>query len=106
MSESDSLQIVISRLVPAYNPRQIYLYGSRVWGDPSEWSDLDILVVVEESVLDMDDRMRIGLSALSGSGLDVDILVLTSAEVQARRTYPSTLTYRILHEGKKLYEAA
>jgi hypothetical protein len=56
--------------------------------------------------MEMDDRIRIGLKALSGSGVDVDILVLTAAEVQARGGHPSTLTYRILHEGKKLYEAA
>lgn len=101
-----SLETVVSRLVAAYHPLQIYLYGSRVWGTPDAASDHDILVVLDASDMEMDDRIRIGLRALSGSGVDVDILVLTAAEVRARGGHPSTLTYRILHEGKKLYEAA
>ena len=39
----------IKRLVKAYNPLQIYLYGDYAWGTPNEESSFDVLIVVESS---------------------------------------------------------
>ena len=63
-----------------------------------------MFVILDNSDLEMDDRIRIGIRALSGCGLDVDILVMTSSEVEVRKNHPSTLTHKILTEGKKLYD--
>lgn len=45
----------IKRLVNAYKPLKIYLYGDYAWGKPDEDSHLDILIVVESS--DNDQRV-------------------------------------------------
>ena len=54
----------------------------------------------------MDDRVRIGARAMSGTGLDIDLLVMTKAEVIIQKEHPSTLTHKVLSKGIKIYEAA
>jgi uncharacterized protein len=103
---SFGLERLISTLVDVYQPWQLYLYGSRVWGRPRPGSDIDILVLLRRSELGQADRIRLGLRALFGSGLDVDLLVLTEAEIQESKDHPSTLVHKVMTEGKKIYEAA
>ena len=100
------LETVLGKLLKVYDPVQVYLYGSQAWGEPESDSDIDIFIVLETSELELDERIRIGVRAISGSGLDVDLLVMTRAEVAARKDHPSTLTHKILAKGIKLFEAA
>lgn len=47
MTTSDpALARIIRRLVTAYEPEQIFLFGSRARGDPGPDSDYDLLLVV------------------------------------------------------------
>jgi predicted nucleotidyltransferase len=100
------LETILRKILEIYHPAQVFLYGSRAWGEPEADSDIDVFVVLEKSEDDPDERIRRGAKALSGSGLDIDLLVMTKAEVAARKDHPSTLTHRILSMGIKLYEAA
>lgn len=43
------LDEITARLVAEFDPEAVYLFGSYVWGEPDEDSDLDLLVVVAES---------------------------------------------------------
>lgn len=104
--EPEVLAFIIEKIKAAYHPSEIYLYGSRAWGQPTNQSDIDLFVVLESSTLEMDDRIRLGARALSGSGLDVDLLVMTKAEVLVRKEHPSTLTHKVLTKGIKVYDAA
>lgn len=97
---------VTRHLIKAYNPLSIYLFGSYVWGIPDKSSDIDFFVIVDKSEHDAAERIRIGLMELKDIHADVDILVYTSAEVATRNNHPSTLIYKVLNKGIKLYEAA
>jgi predicted nucleotidyltransferase len=100
------LDFVLAKLLSVYNPKQIFLYGSQAWGEPTADSDIDLFVILEASDLEMDERIRIGARALSGSGFDVDLLVMTLAELNDRKDHPSTLAHKVITKGIKLYEAA
>lgn len=101
-----ALSDLLKRLIDVYSPRQIYLYGSRVWGTPQIDSDFDIFVIVESSEFDQAERIRIGTRALIGTGYNVDLLILTEKEIITRKDHPSTLTHKVLTKGIKLYDAA
>ncbi len=100
------LQLVIAKLLEVYHPIRIYLYGSQAWGEPAADSDIDLFIILATSEFELDERIRMGARALSGSGLDIDLMVLTRAEVAARQDHPSTLTHKVLSKGIMLYEAA
>lgn len=107
MTDNDlKLKEITSRLVKIYKPEEIYLFGSYVWGTPGDHSDIDLFIVVEKTDLDRAERIRVGLRALLDMNLSVDILVYTKEEVEEKKNHPSTLTYKVLTRGVKLYEAA
>lgn len=49
MIPQSTIDEAIRRLVKAYNPLQIYLYGEYAWGTPNEESSYDLLIIVESS---------------------------------------------------------
>ena len=103
---SKIIEAVKNSLIEVYNPREIFMFGSFVWGTPDSESDIDFAVILDSSELSMIDRMRLATDILWEAGVPIDILVYTKEEIERRAQYPSTLQYRILHEGKKIYEAA
>lgn len=97
---------ITKHLLVAYKPLAIYLYGSQVWGTPDKSSDIDFFIIVDKSELDHAERIRIGLRELKGVHANVDILVFTLREVSEKKDHPSSLVYKVLNKGIKIYEAA
>jgi hypothetical protein len=63
-------------------------------------------MILEYSEQSQAERIRKGLRKFKGTGYPVDILVLTKDEIKEHQNHPSTLIYKVLTQGKKLYEAA
>jgi len=100
------LDEIVKHLLIAYKPLAIYLFGSQVWGNPDKSSDMDFFIVVDKSEYDAAERIRIGLRELKGIHANVDLLVYTSSEIAEKKDHPSTLVYKVLNKGVKIYEAA
>ena len=49
MISQETIQEATQRLVRAYNPLTIYLFGKYGWGTPDDDDNLDILVIIESS---------------------------------------------------------
>ncbi|MDQ1326809.1 MAG: uncharacterized protein QG641_89 [Candidatus Poribacteria bacterium] len=47
--EPDLLNEIVQRLVNALHPEKIYLFGSHAYGQPNDDSDVDLLIVVNDS---------------------------------------------------------
>jgi predicted nucleotidyltransferase len=105
MVTSEIIETVKDRLIKAYNPRAVYLFGSFAWGKPDDQSDLDLLVVIDSSDEKPYKRLFKGIDALTGLRIAKDILVYTRAEFEELASDVSTLCYKIKREGVKLYEA-
>lgn len=88
------------RLVAALNPEQIFLFGSYAYGEPTEHSDIDLLVIVPPSDEPSRHRTRLAYGGMSGLGMPTDILVMTRAEVNRKATVPSSLVTLVLRKGK------
>ncbi len=97
------LEEITARLVAEFEPEAVYLFGSYVWGEPDEDSDLDVLVVVESSLVSSTQRAVRAYDALWGIRVPVDVLVKTQPELDRFADAPS-FTTDILRNGRKLYE--
>ena len=106
MVTKDVLEEVKNRLVETYNPIAIYLFGSYVWGKPTEDSDLDLLIVVDQSDEKSFDRVRLGQRALFGLGVANDLIIYTKDEFDRISSKATTLGYKIKREGKVIYARA
>lgn len=99
------LDDILQRLITEYSPEKIFLYGSQVWGEPDDHSDIDLCIILEHTTLSPAERIRIGLRALKGISVPVDLLVVTEDEIKDRMKHPSTLIHKVYSKGRVLYEA-
>ncbi|NCN05850.1 MAG: nucleotidyltransferase domain-containing protein [Spirochaetales bacterium] len=105
-NRQEIINYIKDSLIKTYNPSAIYLFGSFAWGTPNEESDLDFAVIVPSSSLSMAERIRLSYKELWGLGVPTDIIVYTESEIREKSRHPSTLPYKILSQGTKIYEAA
>jgi uncharacterized protein len=110
MISQEKIQEATKRLVEAYNPVAIYLFGSYAWGEPNEDSDLDFMVIVSDNVHPdfaylRQKRRKIDEEFYKNENLNfpIDILVNTESKFFKTSNHPSTLQFKILNEGKKSY---
>ena len=94
---------ITRRLVAEFQPEQIILFGSHAWGQPTEDSDLDFMVIVSESAERPSERAKRGHLALLDLDVAKDILVKTRAEFERYRPVIASLEHAIAEKGKRLY---
>ncbi|MFZ1405291.1 MAG: nucleotidyltransferase domain-containing protein [Anaerolineae bacterium] len=100
----DLLREVTRRLVERFQPEQVILFGSHVWGTPTASSDIDVMVIVTGSNLSDYERSVLGHRCLSGLDIAKDVIVKTRPEFDFLRDVRASLEYKIAHQGKVLYD--
>jgi predicted nucleotidyltransferase len=99
------LDDVVRRLVEAYQPESIYLFGSIARGDGDAESDYDLLIIVPNDAPAERRRSRLAYEVLRGTGTAVDALVCSHdwffSRVHLRASLPATA----LREGRQLHAA-
>jgi uncharacterized protein len=96
---------MVRRLIDAYGPDRIYLFGSRAREDASGDSDYDLMVVVQSSDLAFTARCQQAYLLLCGLQAAKDVIVLTREEFNRKRNVVASLPATVLREGKLLYAA-
>ena len=102
--DDNLLNEMTCRLVSEFDPDQVILFGSHALGTPSADSDVDLFVIVPETLERPLARMRRALICLEGMGIAKDVLVKTRREVEKYRHVHASLESQVLEKGRKLYE--
>ena len=103
MVDPDDIQAVIDQIVRQFQPIKVVLFGSYAYGNPSQDSDVDLLVVMKYE----------GRSALksveilntTNPGFAIDLLVRSPEQVNQRLKLGDFFMKEIIEKGKILYEA-
>jgi predicted nucleotidyltransferase len=103
--DSDLLNEIVQRLVDALHPEKIYLFGSHAYGQPNDDSDVDLLIVVNDSDLPPRKKAVEGYRALRGMLIPKDIKVVTQSTFEKRSHWISTIERVVAEKGKLLYES-
>ena len=96
---------IVRRLVEAYQPERIYLFGSIARGDAGPDSDYDLLLVVPDEAALERRSSRLAYKVLRGTGTAVDVLVSTRSRFDARARVKASLPATVLREGRLLHAA-
>ena len=99
------LDEAVRRLVEAYRPERVYLFGSVARGDAGPDSDYDILVVVGDAAPAERRRSRLAYEVLWGTGVAADVLVWSLGQFESRVHLASSLPATVIREGKLLHAA-
>lgn len=106
LHESDPvLAEIVRRLVEAFHPDRIYLFGSRARGEAGPDSDYDLMVVVpsqDEPSYKLSQRAH---SLLWGLGVAADILVWSREAFETRLPLRASLPATVAREGRLLHVA-
>ncbi|OGV82596.1 MAG: hypothetical protein A3K18_08110 [Lentisphaerae bacterium RIFOXYA12_64_32] len=86
-----------------FHPERVLLFGSYADGQPTEDSDVDLLVVMPAQGSTADQAVEIRLAV--HPSFPVDVLVRTPQRVQERLDMGDPFMRRILERGRVLYEA-
>ena len=108
MLTQEHLEQITRSLVHAFNPVEIYLFGSYAWGKPDEESDVDLLVVVDycdpkDRYKEMEKGHRVLLNV---KGVAKEIMVMGKEEFEKASTHPWRIFHRIKEQGKVVYARA
>lgn len=96
---------IVRRLVGAYQPQRIYLFGSVARGEAGPDSDYDLLVVVPDDASPERKGSRLAYEVMRGTGVAADVLVCTRSYFEARRHLKASLPGTVLREGALLHAA-
>jgi uncharacterized protein len=101
--ENKELTEIVRRLIDAYRPERIYLFGSRARSDFGGDSDYDLMVIVPDSASPERKRSRLAYEVLRGTGVAADVLVWTRDAFDRRLHLRASLPSTIVSEGRVLY---
>jgi len=96
---------MVARLVNAFKPDRIYLFGSRARREQNPDSDYDLLMVVESSPHPRYKREQAAFRVLCGVGAPKDVIVLTREEFERKLSVVSSLPAAVEREGRLIYAA-
>ena len=100
------VRAAVQRLIEVAAPRKLYLFGSFVRNEANYDSDLDVLVVVDDSVTaPRKESLRLR-QALRDIHMPFDILVVTESFFNAHLDSPGLIFHEIVETGRLVYERA
>jgi|SRR5579884_128428 predicted nucleotidyltransferase len=100
-----ALAEVVRRLIDAYQPERIYLFGSRARGDAGPDSDYDLLLIVPDGAPPERKHSKLAYQVLWGTRAAADVIIWEKSAFERRARVVSSLPATVLREGKVLYAA-
>lgn len=98
-----ALAAILDRLIAAYEPERIYLFGSKARGDDGPDSDFDLLLLVPDDAPPERRRSKLAYQALWGTGTAADVIVWEQSRFERRAHVVCSLPATVLREGELLY---
>ncbi len=94
---------IVRRLIEAYQPERIYLFGSLARGEGGPDSDYDLMVVVPDDAPAQRHRSRLAYQVLRGTGRAADVLVCSRSFFDSRVHVRASLPATIVSEGRLVH---
>ena len=100
-----TIRAITKHIADEFHPEQIILFGSHAYGNPTAWSDVDLLVVMDTPKGELETALAISES-LATLNFRVDIIVRSREVFEKRRKLGDWFLRDIAEKGKVLYKRA
>jgi predicted nucleotidyltransferase len=94
---------IVRRIVAALHPEKIILFGSYAYGRPSEYSDVDLLVLLETNARPADRYLAVS-RLIRPRPFPLDILVKSPDEISHDLEKGNDFIREIVTQGRVLYK--
>ena len=102
MIDMDRIESLSQRIAEEFRPDRIILFGSYAYGEPTEDSDVDILVVMPFAGKPVYKAIEIRTKI--DPRFPVDLIVRTPQQVEERVAMNDWFMREIVEKGRTLYE--
>ena len=102
MNYQELIPHIVNKIKTQFNPEKIILFGSLVWGNPGEDSDIDLFLIMD-SELRRDERARKVQKLFSDRKFPLDIIVYTPLEIEDSIKRGNPFIKEILSKGSVVY---
>jgi predicted nucleotidyltransferase len=103
MTTLQEIQDYANKIAERFQPEKIILFGSYAYGQPTEDSDVDLLVIMEHDRRNWEKASEIRI-ALDDPTFALDLLVRPRAHVALRLKERDPFFVEIIEQGKLLRE--
>ncbi|MCX7001045.1 MAG: nucleotidyltransferase domain-containing protein [Candidatus Sumerlaeota bacterium] len=100
----EKVRSAIDRIVSACQPHAVYLFGSYARGTSEPDSDLDLLVVAEDSIQHCRKESVHLRRMIRGISMPVDIIVVRHKDFNRLKNIRGLVYEQVVREGQKAYE--
>ena len=103
MTSEAIISTMVDRIVGRFQPSRVVLFGSQARGTAKEWSDVDLLVVMDN----VPNKRRVAVEIRESLGdlpISKDIVIATPDEITRRGHVVGTVLRAALREGTIVYE--
>jgi len=94
---------MLEKITNEYQPKKIILFGSYAYGEPTEDSDIDILIVTQRR-LNLDETYKIRRELLKDFSISVQLISVSEEEFTETKDIVGGITYPASKYGEILYE--
>lgn len=99
------IEEIVERIVREYKPKKIILFGSYAYGEPTEDSDIDLLIIKDTDKRAIDRWVEVKrLLRHCSRTVAVSPFVYTEQEIEDRVAVKDFFLEEVLEKGKVLYE--
>ena len=103
MNISEEIQKLCDQIAREFHPDRILLFGSHAYGEPTEDSDVDLLVVMPFK--GSSRQQAVNIRSRIDTAVPLDLLVRTPEEISERLALGDFFMRDVTENGKVLYEA-
>jgi uncharacterized protein len=98
-----TIRAIARHIAENFDPEKIILFGSHAYGNPTAWSDVDLLVVMDTPEGELAAIKEVAES-LPDLSFRVDIIVRSRAVLEKRVKLGDWFLREVIQKGKVLYE--
>jgi predicted nucleotidyltransferase len=97
-----AIRAIVKHIAEKFDPEEIILFGSHAYGKPTEWSDVDLLVVMDTPGGEIETSLEI-VKTLPDITFSVDVLARSRSFISRRKKIGDRFMKEITEKGKVLY---
>ncbi|MBM3839901.1 MAG: nucleotidyltransferase domain-containing protein [Verrucomicrobia bacterium] len=102
----EKVEAVVKRLVEVGHPRKVFLFGSYVRGQTHRDSDLDVLVVADDTIENTRKESARLRRAVDDIRMSMDIVVVRESMFEALKDKIGLIYREAVRHGRLVYDAA
>ncbi len=98
------IEDILRKIIAAYTPQKVILFGSYAYGEPNEDSDIDLLIIKDTDKRPIERWMEVKrLLRDRDRTVSVSPLVYTRQELEQRLAIQDYFIQEVLEKGEVLY---